>query len=78
MKSNYTAVIIKSDKLYAGFIKELPGAHSQGKSKNEIMENLKEAVKMIIESNYRHSIEGYDSVTEEKISVNITTKALRR
>ena len=71
MKSNYTAVIIKSEKWYAGFIKELPGAHSQGKTKNEVMENLKEAVKMIVESNYRHSIEGYDSVIEENISVNL-------
>ena len=71
MKSDYTAVIIKSDKWYAGFIKELPGAHSQGKTKDEVMENLKEAVKMVVESNYRHSVEGYDSVFEEKISVNI-------
>lgn len=71
MLSNYTAVIVKSGNWYAGFIKELPGAHSQGKTKEEVIENLKEAVKMIIESNYRHSIEGYKKVTEEKISVNI-------
>ncbi len=71
MVSNYTAVIVKSNGWYAGFIKELPGAHSQGKTKKEVLENLKEAVKMVIESNYRHLLEGYEKVSEVKISVNI-------
>jgi predicted RNase H-like HicB family nuclease len=71
MSNNYTAVIVKSDKWYAGFIKELPGAHSQGKTKKEVIENLKEAVKMVIESNYRHSIDGYEEVIEEKITINV-------
>ena len=71
MLSNYTAIIVKSDNWYAGFIKELPGAHSQGKTKKEVIENLKEAVKMVVESNYKHSTEGYKKVIEEKISVNV-------
>jgi predicted RNase H-like HicB family nuclease len=62
MLSSYTAVVIKIKNTYAGFVKELPGAHSQGKSIEEVKENLKEAVKMVIESNYLHSIEGYKDV----------------
>jgi predicted RNase H-like HicB family nuclease len=64
MLSNYTAVIVRSEKWYAGFIKELPGAHSQGKTIEEVEENLKEARKMVIESDYRHSIDGYEKVTD--------------
>ncbi len=71
MLTNYTATIVKSDGWYAGFVKELPCAHSQGKTVEEVKENLKEAITMVIGSNYRHSIEGYEKVIEEKISVNV-------
>lgn len=71
MLGKYTAVIVKSDRWYAGFIKEVPGAHSQGRTKKEVLENLKEAVKMVLDSNYSHSIEGFEKVSEETISVNV-------
>jgi predicted RNase H-like HicB family nuclease len=71
MLNSYTAVVIKIKNTYAGFVKELPGAHSQGKSIEEVKENLKEAVKMVIESNYLHSIEGYKDVVEEEILVKL-------
>ena len=53
---NYTAVIIKEDTWYAGFIKELPGANSQGKTIDEVIENLREAVTLILESNMKHNL----------------------
>ncbi|MCD6423546.1 MAG: type II toxin-antitoxin system HicB family antitoxin [Elusimicrobia bacterium] len=65
MVSNYTIVIIKSEKWYAGYVKELPGAHSQGRTIKEVKENLKEAIKMILEANYRHFIKGKKKVLEE-------------
>ena len=71
MLNSYTAVVIKNNKWYAGFVKELPGAHSQGKTVEEVKENLKEAIKMIVESNYRRSIKGYKNVIEERILVNL-------
>ncbi|MBI4721982.1 MAG: type II toxin-antitoxin system HicB family antitoxin [Candidatus Stahlbacteria bacterium] len=71
MLSNYTFVIVKSENWYAGFIKELPGAHSQGKTIEEVKKNLEEAIKMVVESNYRHSIKGYEKVVEEKVAVNV-------
>ncbi|MCH8317794.1 MAG: type II toxin-antitoxin system HicB family antitoxin [Bacteroidetes bacterium] len=54
MLANYTIIIVKSEDWYAGYVKELPGAHSQGKTIDEVKENLKEAIKMILESNYNH------------------------
>ena len=71
MLSNYTIVIVKSGNRYAGYVKELPGAHSQGKTIKEVKENLKEAIKMVIESNYRHFIKGQTKVLEERIAVSI-------
>ena len=69
--NNYTAIIVKSGKWYAGFVKEVPGAHSQGKTIQEVKENLKEAVKLVIESNYRHAVEGYPNVIEEQLAIEI-------
>ncbi|MDZ7377414.1 MAG: type II toxin-antitoxin system HicB family antitoxin [candidate division KSB1 bacterium] len=57
--NNYTAIIVKSGKWYAGFVKEVPGAHSQGKTIEEVKENLKEAVKLVIESNGQYNIHLY-------------------
>jgi predicted RNase H-like HicB family nuclease len=71
MLTNYTLTIVKSDGWYAGFVKELPGAHSQGKTIEEVKENIKESIKMVVESNYRHLLEGYEKVIEEKIFVKI-------
>lgn len=54
MVMDYTLVIIKSNGWYAGYVKELPGAHTQGKTIAAVKANIKEAIKMIVESNYRH------------------------
>lgn len=71
MVSNYTIVIVRSEGWYAGYVKELPGAHSQGKTIKEVKNNLREAIKMVLESNYKHFIKGQKKVLEEKIAVNI-------
>lgn len=55
--NNCTAIIVKSGKWYAGFVKEVLGSHSQEKTIEEVKENLKEAVKMTIESNEQHHVE---------------------
>jgi predicted RNase H-like HicB family nuclease len=66
----YTAVILKSGDWYAGFIKELPGANSQGKTIEELIENLKEAIQLVIESNIKHTLEVIKNTNyEEKLIV---------
>ena len=47
----FTAVIEKAGDWWIGFVEELPGANTQGKSKEEVRENLKDAVKLIIDAN---------------------------
>lgn len=71
MLTDYTIVIVKSGSWYAGYVRELPGAHSQGKTIKEVKTNLKEAIKMILESNYGHFIKGQKKVLEERIAVNV-------
>jgi len=58
MVSNYTIVNVKSEGWYAGYVKELPGAHSHGKTVEKVRENLKEAIKIIVEANCSHFFMG--------------------
>jgi predicted RNase H-like HicB family nuclease len=47
----YTAVIERSSDtgLYVGHVPGFPGAHSQGDTIEELMDNLKEVIEMLIE-----------------------------
>lgn len=71
MTTQYTAVIIKSNGWYAGTVKELSGVHTQGKTIEEVRENLKEAIQMVVESNVRHFVSEGESVIEEEITVEV-------
>ena len=47
----FTTVIRKVRDGYIGFVKELPGANTQGKTLREARSNLKEAIEMVLEAN---------------------------
>ena len=51
MTITLTAVYRKVPEGYIGFVEELPGANTQGKTIEEARENLKEAVDLVIEAN---------------------------
>ncbi|MFM6205518.1 type II toxin-antitoxin system HicB family antitoxin [Planktothrix sp.] len=47
----FTAIIGKDSdtNLYVGYIPGFPGAHSQGETLDELQENLREVIEMILE-----------------------------
>ena len=47
----FTAVYKKSGKWYSGWIEEVPGVNTQGKTLIETKNNLKEALSLILETN---------------------------
>lgn len=51
MVKKFTAVYKKTGKWYLGWIEEIPGANTQGKTLKDVKENLKEAVLLILETN---------------------------
>lgn len=51
MKRQFTAIYKKSGKWYLGWIEEIPGVNSQGKTLTETKDNLKEALSLILETN---------------------------
>jgi predicted RNase H-like HicB family nuclease len=53
MKNTLTAVFEKVPEGYIGYVEELPGANAQGKTLEEVKENLKEAIDLVLEANRR-------------------------
>ena len=49
--TSYTAVVERDaeTRLYVGYVPGFPGAHSQGESLDELQENLREVVVMLLE-----------------------------
>jgi len=65
---SFTAVFQKVPEGYIGFVEELPGANTQGSTLEEVRENLKEAVELVLEANRRlaeEDIAGKDVIREE-------------
>jgi len=51
MARQFTAIYKKSGKWYVGWIEEIPGVNTQGRTLKETKENLKEALLLILETN---------------------------
>lgn len=65
-----TAVYKKSGKWHLGWIEEIPGVNTQGKTLKEAKENLKEALFLVLETNKKMSRKiTKGKVTRETISI---------
>lgn len=53
MSREFTAVIEKHGRWYVAYVEEIPGVNTQGRTLAEARENLKEALKLILEENRR-------------------------
>jgi len=73
MSGTFTAVFEKVGDWFIGYVEELPGANTQGRTLEEVRENLREAVEMILQANRElaeQAIAGRD-VIRESISVQL-------
>ena len=65
---SFTAVFQKVPQGYIGFVEELPGANTQGAALEEVRENLREAVLMVLEANRQlaeEDLAGREVIPEE-------------
>jgi predicted RNase H-like HicB family nuclease len=65
MKQQYTAVIKKDSKWWIGWIEEIPGVNSQGKTKTELMKNLRSALGEALEFNRAEAKKAAENDYEE-------------
>ncbi|OGD32204.1 hypothetical protein A3C91_02785 [Candidatus Azambacteria bacterium RIFCSPHIGHO2_02_FULL_52_12] len=65
MKQEFTAVYKKSGKWYVGWVEEVSGVNTQGKTLKETKENLREALSLVLETNRMLSrIDGRRAIRE--------------
>jgi len=73
MARQFTAIYKKSGKWYLGWIEEIPGVNTQGRTLKETKENLKEALLLILETNRILNKKNFSkkSVIRESLSVSL-------
>ena len=51
MMANYTAVIQRHGDWWVGWVEEVPGVNSQGRTRAELLDNLRDALEEALEMN---------------------------
>jgi predicted RNase H-like HicB family nuclease len=69
MNREFTAIYKKSGKWILGWIEEIPGVNTQGKTLREVKENLKEALALILETNRNLTFGKVGEFKREPISI---------
>ena len=72
MTRQFTGIFKKSGKWYLGWVEEIPGVNTQGKTLAETKENLREALSLVLEANKILSKQNVKGKTiRENISVSL-------
>ena len=61
MASEFTAVIEQDDDWFIAYSPEVPGANGHGKSKEEALQNLSDAIALILEDRREDGLRGLPS-----------------
>ncbi len=61
MASEFTAVIEQDGDWFIAYSPEIPGANGQGKSKEEALQNLSDAIALILEDRREDGLRGLPS-----------------
>jgi len=70
MRQQFTAVYKKSGKWYVGWVEEIPGVNTQGKTLKEVKENLQEALTLVLEASRAMSKTEGRGATREPIIIS--------
>ncbi len=70
MKSAYTALIQKSDSWWIGWVEEIPGVNSQGRTCEELLDNLRSALKEASKLNHEEALASATGSYEE-VSIEV-------
>jgi len=66
MRNEFTAIIEKDREWFIAYCAEIPGANGQGKTKEECLESLSEAIELILDDHRQNSFRGIpnDAISE--------------
>ena len=70
MHNEFTAIVEKDGDWYIAYCAELPGANGQGRTKEECLKSLSEAIELILEDRRQDSLRAIPSdAVSEKVAV---------
>jgi predicted RNase H-like HicB family nuclease len=69
MKREFKAVIKQDEGWWIGWVEEIPGVNSQGKTKAELLKNLRSAIKEALELNRAEARAAAEDDYEEALIV---------
>jgi predicted RNase H-like HicB family nuclease len=65
MAANYTAIVQQHGEWWIGWVEEVPGVNSQGQTREELLENLRDALEEALEMNRAEARAAANGVFEE-------------
>ncbi len=71
MASEFTAIIERDGDWYVAYCAEIPGANGQGRTKEEALKSLAEAIKLVLEDRREDALRGLPS---EAVRETVTVK----
>jgi predicted RNase H-like HicB family nuclease len=71
MQREFTAVIQKRDRWYVAYVEEIPGVNTQGRTLAEARRNLREALRLILETNRQLAGASAPDARREPITVRV-------
>jgi predicted RNase H-like HicB family nuclease len=69
MRNEFTAVIEQDGEWYVAYCPEVRGANGQGKSKDEALANLRDAILLILEDRREDGLRGVPDDAEREVVV---------
>ncbi len=61
MRNEFTAIVERDGEWYVSYCAEVPGANGQGRTREECLENLAEAITLILEYRREEALRGVPS-----------------
>jgi len=69
MRSEFTAIFEQDGPWYVGYCAEVPGANGQGKTREECLANLREAIALILEHRREESLRALPPDAKQELVV---------
>ena len=71
MRNEFTAVIERDGEWYIAYCPEIPGANGQGKTKDECLQSLAEAISLMLEDRREEGLRGVPAdAIKEVVSIS--------
>ena len=67
MKQTYSAIVKKNGRWWIGWVEEVPGVNSQGRTRRELRKNLQSALSEALEINRANARAAFDGTYEEEL-----------